>query len=159
MRVGEVMTPTVYTVGASEPAAAAWELMRLHRVRHLVVTDKEGRVSGILSASDLGDRHGESLRDGRSVADLMTEKVVAATPATTVREAANLMRGHAVNCLPVFKGEKLQGIVTTLDLLSLIGRGAERPVAKTKRWVLKDRGVQPTGLKAAKRAPRARRIS
>jgi CBS domain-containing protein len=80
----------------------------------------------------------------------MTEKAVVATPETTVREAAILMRGHAVNCLPVLDGQKLAGVITALDLLELIGRGAERPVAKTKRPILKDRGQRPHRQTAAK---------
>jgi hypothetical protein len=32
------------------------------------------------------------------------------------------------------------GIVTTTDLLETLGAGIERPVPKTRRWILKDRG-------------------
>jgi CBS domain-containing protein len=87
----------------------------------------------------------------------MTEKLVAATPEMTVREAANLMRGHAVNCLPVFNGrDRLRGIVTVVDLLELIGRGMERP-AKAERAVLKDRGVVPRQATVRNRTARAAR--
>jgi CBS domain-containing protein len=143
MRVSEVMSTPARVIALSETASAAWEAMRLHRTHHLVVTGPDGRVVGIVTAGDLGGRRGESVRTGRLVSDLMTEKVVGAAPDTTVREAANLMRGHAVNCLPVFKGSKLAGIVTVLDLLELIGRGTERPVAKAVRRVLKHRGERP----------------
>ena len=70
----------------------------------------------------------------------MTEDLVVATPETTVREAANLMRGHAVNCLPVLDGQRLAGIITALHLLEVIGRGAKRPGAKTKRRILQGHG-------------------
>jgi hypothetical protein len=45
-----------------------------------------------------------------------------------------------MGCLPILEEGKIVGIVTTTDLLELIGRGSERPVPKTRRWVLKDRG-------------------
>jgi hypothetical protein len=45
-----------------------------------------------------------------------------------------------MGCLPVLEGGKVVGIVTTTDLLELIGSGGERPVGKTRRWILKDRG-------------------
>lgn len=159
MRVIDIMTAPALVVGASATASAAWEAMRLHRARHLVVTDTEGRVVGVVSTGDLGGRRGEPFRSGRLVSDLMTEKVVSAAPDTTVREAANLMRGHAVNCLPVFKGHKLAGIVTAVDLLELIGRGAERPVARTERRILKDRGQEPHRQAAAKALGGARRAA
>jgi CBS domain-containing protein len=150
MRVREVMNSPVRTIKASQDASVAWEQMQLHRVRHLVVIDRDGRATGILSASDVGDRHGDSVRVGQRVADLMTEKLIVATPETTIREAANLMRGHGVDCLPVFEGATLTGLVTALDLLELIGRGAERPVATAERRILKDRSRRPRALAVAK---------
>jgi Mg/Co/Ni transporter MgtE len=111
MRVSDIMSTPVHTIGANEPATAAWEAMRLHRIRHLVVADSDGRVVGVVSTSDLGGRQGERLRARKRVGDLMLEKVVAAQPETTVREAANLMRGHGVNCLLVFDArDHLKGI-------------------------------------------------
>ena len=150
MRVGEVMSTPVHVVGAETTASEAWEAMRVHRTRHLMVTDLEGRVVGVLSASDLGGKHGELVRHGRLVADVMTHKIVSVAPKTTVREAANLMRGHAVNCLPVLEGHHIAGIVTSLDLLELIGRGAERPVAKATRRIMKNRGEVPHRQASAK---------
>lgn len=149
MRVTEVMSKPVRTIGAHESAGAAWDKMRAGRVRHLVV-QREGAVVGVLSDRDLGGRYGEVYRQGRTVADLMAPKVVAIEPRTTVREAANLMRGRKIDCLPVVEGDTVRGIVTSLDLLELIGRGAERPVAKTTRATLRDRGVTPRALAVRK---------
>jgi CBS domain-containing protein len=144
MRVKDIMNAPVYTIGAGEPATTAWERMRFRRTRHLVVTSEEGRVIGVISASDLGGKHGDTVRARRRVGDLMTEKLVVVRPDTTIREAANLMRGHSVNCLPVFNGrDRLTGIVTVVDLLELIGRGSERPTTAVTRPVLKNRGVVP----------------
>ncbi len=155
MRLSEIMQTPVRTIGMTEDANVAWNRMRQYRVRHLAV-EREKRVVGIISAADLGGKHGEVLRSGRQVGDLLTEKLVVAAPDTTVREAANLMRGHAINCLPVFEGSTLKGIVTTLDLLELIGRGAERPVATAKRKILRKRGEQPRQQSAAKRSAGAK---
>jgi CBS domain-containing protein len=157
MRVSEIMSTPVRTIEANETAATAWERMRLYRTRHLIVTGAEGRVVGVLAASDLGGKQGESVRARRRVADLMTEKVVPAQLDTTVREAANLMRGHVINCLPVFDGHRLKGVVTALDLLELIGRGAERPMTTAVRRVMKNRGVSPPQAKAGGRAARSSR--
>jgi CBS domain-containing protein len=148
------MTTPVHTIAATADASLAWNQMQLHRVRHLVVAGPDGRAIGVVAASDLGGKRGDAMRVGRQVHDLMTERLVTATPDTTIREAANLMRGHAVNCLPVFEGTKLRGIVTALDLLELLGKGAERPVQLHERRVLKDRGVKPRPLAVAKRTSR-----
>jgi CBS domain-containing protein len=156
MRINEIMTVPVYTIGQDEAAATAWETMRFRRTRHLVVNDAKGYVVGVVSASDLGGKNGGPLRARRVVRELMTAKLVTVNPETTVREAANLMRGHNVNCLPVFNGShRLKGIVTVTDLLELIGRGTERPVKSVERRVLKDRGVVPRQVTVRTRTTRA----
>ena len=112
----------------------------------------------MVSANDLGGRNGEVLRARRRVSDLMTGKLIVVGPETTVREAANLMRGHAINSLPVFDDRnQLKGIVTVVDLLELIGRGNERPTKAAPRAVLKNRGVVPSEARVRNRAKRAGR--
>jgi CBS domain-containing protein len=101
-------------------------------LHHLVVLD-DGRVVGVLSSDDLAGTPAGAVRD------VMTTRIVKASPTTTVREAANLLRGRGVGCLPVLDGDTLVGIVTVADLLELIGRGVERPVAESKRWTLRRR--------------------
>lgn len=138
MRVAEVMTERVETVAPTTAAADAWELMREKGFHHLVVT-KGQRVVGVLSHRDSGGRLGASVTAGRTVADLMTERVVTVDPTTTVRRAANVMRGRSIGCLVVTNRERVVGIVTVADLLELLGRGMERPTPSTKRWTLRHR--------------------
>ena len=151
MRVTDVMTTPVQTIAGTAEATAAREQMRLHGIKHLVVTE-DNRPTGVLSLSDLGGPHGEAVRAGRRVDDLVIDKPVFVTPQTTVREAANLMRGHAVSCLAVIDRGKLRGIVTTFDLLELLGRGVDRPAVRGKRVILKSRGRLPRALAVAKRS-------
>lgn len=139
MRIADVMTKRVETIGGAAPAEGAWERMRARRIRHLVVTDGS-TVVGIVSERDLGGRNGEDVRKGRTVAQLMTASPVVAAPGETVRRAANLMRGSSVGCLPVVDGDALVGILTVSDVLDLVGRGTERPVERSKRYTLKNRG-------------------
>jgi len=137
MRVRDVMRRSVQTVSATASAENAFRLMRTRKVRHLVAT-KGGEMVGVLSDRDL--RALGSYRQVQSVEEAMTAPAVAAKPEMTLRQAANLLRGRTIGCLPVVERGELVGILTTTDLLELIGRGAERPVAKGKRWVLKGRG-------------------
>jgi acetoin utilization protein AcuB len=52
----------------------------------------------------------------------MTAPVATAAPDTTVREAANLLRGRHIGCLPIVEDGRLVGIVTVADLLDLLAR-------------------------------------
>lgn len=138
MRLQEIMKRDVVTLPAEAPEDEAFELMRAEGIHHLVIV-RGGEVVGIVSERDLDDSVNR-FRIKRTAGDVMTAAVVTATGRTTVREAANLMRGRTIGCLPVVEGGKLKGIVTVSDLLTLIGKGSERPVSSTKRWILKGRG-------------------
>jgi acetoin utilization protein AcuB len=141
VRVQDVMKKKVETVTTETPAEEAWNRMRMRRIHHLVVT-RGAEVVGVLSDRDMGGPGNPGYREGRSAGDLMTPSVVIAKKDTTLREAANLMRGRTIGSLPVIDDKKLVGIVTTTDLLTLIGKGSERPVAKSKRWIMKGRGAR-----------------
>jgi acetoin utilization protein AcuB len=137
IRLGDVMKTKVESVSPRESAEAAWAHMRTRRIRHLVVLDA-GRVVGVISDRDLAGSG--SLRRVETVGDVMTTQVVSGHPEMTLRQAANQLRGRSIGCLPVMEDEKLVGIVTTTDLLELIGRGVERPVSKGTRATLATRG-------------------
>jgi acetoin utilization protein AcuB len=124
------MAKDVQTVPPSMPAKDAWELMQRFGIRHLVVTAGSD-VIGILSDRDAGGKRGGMLRVRSTVGDLMTMPVVTISPLETVRKAANLMRGRTIGSLPVVAGDRLVGIVTISDLLTLVG-GAGR-IAKVAR--------------------------
>lgn len=138
MRLQDVMTKEVRTISPSAPAEDAWNVMRLHRIHHLVVA-KEGRVVGILSERDAGGRRDTAVRKNSTVGDLMTAPVITASATMTVRQAANVMRGRSIGCLVVVKAGRPSGIVTVADLLELMGRGFDRGVAVNARRALHHR--------------------
>ena len=138
MRVQDVMTNRVHTVSPGITAEDAWNMMRLRRIHHLVVTQANAIV-GLLSERDLGGAKGTRTRENQTVADLMTAKVLTVLPTTPVRKAANMMRGQSVGCLVVVDGARIVGIVTVADLLELIGRGIDPPVAAAQRPTLNHR--------------------
>ncbi len=106
--------------------------MRTKGIHHLVVMEGSA-LKGIVSSRDLGGRTMATAKRNVSVADLMTDRVVAVAPDTPVRKAANLMRGRWIGCLVVTKDDRVVGIVTAADLLELLGRGADRPSPLRKR--------------------------
>ncbi len=155
MRLQEIMTTQVVTIEADAPASTAWSQMERKRIRHLLVTD-DGQLAGVLSERDLGGRSGAAVRRNRTVRELMTPQVASAKPTTTLREAANLMRGRLIGSLPVMEDGRVVGIVTATDVLEELGRGSSRPTVRAKR---KSMRVPPVGARraAAKRTGAAKR--
>jgi acetoin utilization protein AcuB len=139
MRVQDIMTAGVQTIEPAQSAEAAWEIMKQKGIRHLLVLDRSERV-GILSSRDLGGSRGTTVRNGRTVGELMTPGVVSVLPTTTVRQAANLMRGRSIGSLIVGSPRRAVGIVTVSDLLDLVGsRGDTLAVQPRPRRVLSHR--------------------
>jgi acetoin utilization protein AcuB len=147
MRMQDVMTTGVKTIGPTVAADEAWRMMRFHRIHHLVVTDRD-RVVGVVSERDTGGRRGSAVTDGSTVADLMTAPAVTVKPTMTVRKAANMMRGRSIGCLIVTETGRALGIVTVSDLLKLVGRGLDRAVTSSQRRSLNHRAPHRK-LKAA----------
>jgi acetoin utilization protein AcuB len=131
MRVFEVMAKDVPTASPLMSAEDAWNAMRRGRADHLVVT-RGKTVVGMLSAGDLGGPGGAVVREGKTVADLMTDSVVTVGATDTVRAVANVMRGRRIGCLPVVDRDRLVGVVTSFDLLEMLGRGIDRPLQRSR---------------------------
>src|SRR5690606_15606629 len=153
MELRDIMTTDLVTIGPDESAGAAWSRMERERIRHLLVVE-DGRLVGVLSNQDLGGRHGEAVRQGKTVRELMTPDVVTATPDTSLDEAFEIMREQPIGSLPVMEEGKLVGIVTATDVLDALARGG----ARVTRW---HRGRKPDSVKRApfaERIPRAQKV-
>jgi acetoin utilization protein AcuB len=145
MRLREIMTETPDTITPETSVAQARAAMRTAGVHHLVVLESTA-IAGVVSDRDLRNLTGTLL-----VSAVMSGKIATASPDTTVREAANILRGRSIGSLPIVEKGRLVGIVTISDLLTLLGRGAQRPIAESTRWTLRKRGPRRKASEAAVR--------
>jgi CBS domain-containing protein len=153
MKVRDIMSTKVQTIDMNEKAESAWNLMKWKRIHHVVVTDGPGQVVGVISARDLGGRDREEALKVRPVAAMMTAYAVKAIPEMPVRQAANVMRGWNIGCLPVVSEGKLVGIVTVSDLLRIVAEGIDKSAAAPTRAVAAKKAA-PAVKKPVKKARR-----
>jgi acetoin utilization protein AcuB len=134
LRVSDVMTREVRTLGPNQRLSVADELMKQGRFRHVVIVD-EGRVVGMVSRRDIfhgalawslgqGRKAHETLLTATPAKDVMASDVVTIDPGASLGEAAALLRQHQIGCLPVVAGDELVGILTEGDFLALLARPA-----------------------------------
>lgn len=87
------------------------------------VEDDEGHLIGLVSHRDLLHLMAQGARDKDAepvaVKEIMTRDPLTVTPQTPTLAAIELMRHHNVGCLPVLENERLVGIVTVYDFLTL----------------------------------------
>jgi acetoin utilization protein AcuB len=114
MYVKELMTPNVITISPQDTLAVARELLRAHRIHHLLVVENE-EVVGVLSYRELIGKD-----DTTTIAHVMCRDVQTVQPWDTIRVAATRMIGRTQGCLPVLDAGKVQGILTTSDLLRAV---------------------------------------
>lgn len=128
--VGQVMTAEPVTVSAEQPLAAADRLMREHGVTGLPVVERDGRLAGVLSRTDLMALASDDpvgAWHGRAVRTAMTAPPLTITPDTSLPEAAARMEEHRVHRLVVVEHDDRRpvGVLATTDLVrSMAGRHA-----------------------------------
>ncbi|MFB6173642.1 MAG: CBS domain-containing protein [Halobacteriales archaeon] len=116
MRVEEVMTSPVVTVGPGATLRTAVGAMLDARVGSVVVTD--GGPAGILTRSDaLRAAHDAGAAFSElTVSDAVRGELITVGPRATVEAALRRMDEHGVKKLPVTDGVDLVGIVTATDV-------------------------------------------
>jgi acetoin utilization protein AcuB len=135
MRVKELMSRVVMTVGTEDSCREALTRMRELKLRHLPVMDLRGKVAGMLTDRDLrhylfdpavmrriGMTPVDALLESVSVRDIMSAPVVSVGPEEEVETAVGLMRKRKVGSLPVVKDGQVIGIFTETDVLRRIVR-------------------------------------
>lgn len=143
--VREVMTAPAIAVRADTPFKEIVNLLLEHGITGVPVVDEDGRLLGIVTQADLLDkeaygprpRHPLALvadlvanRDpswrvkaaGQTAADLMTRRVLTATPRDDVRHAAYRMMDARVTRLPVVDDGRVVGVIARQDVLKVFHR-------------------------------------
>lgn len=124
------MTREVASVRPDDKLQVANDVMRLGRIRHMPVVDREGRLVGIVSQRDLfhsallkalGGCSSEShaFVDAVAVEETMQRGVVTVGPDLPLREAARLMISRRIGCLVVVETGAIVGILTESDFVRL----------------------------------------
>ena len=127
MDVSKWMTKSMITIKPKDTLRHARERLAKYRINQIpvVINDK---LVGIVTDRDVRDAYPSSLRlfhgkdidefgDSHIVEEVMTYNVVAISPQTSLREAAQRLRRQRFGALPVVENGKLVGIITRSDLL------------------------------------------
>ncbi|MCS4541688.1 MAG: CBS domain-containing protein [Euryarchaeota archaeon] len=121
--VESIMIKDVVTIEPGKSLSDAARLMTERKIGSLVVIE-EDKVRGIVTESDFLKAVAKGIEISEAkVKDTMSSPVIICSPNTTIKEAAELMKNKGVRHLPVIKGEKLVGIVSSHDIVSAVSRG------------------------------------
>lgn len=143
MLVRDVMVAPVITVKPSTTVKEVAKLFLTKRISAAPVVESEERLVGIVSEGDLlhrveagTERHhswwlkgfidnntlaAEYVKShGLKVSDVMTRRVVTATPETPLHEVATLMEKNAIKRVPILENGQLVGVVSRANLIQAV---------------------------------------
>jgi CBS domain-containing protein len=164
MRASDVMVAKVITVGPNTTVQEIATILLSNRISAVPVLDDVGALIGIVSEGDLihrveagTERHHSwwlTLLTGKDerahdylkshavkAADVMTKRVITASPDLPLGELASLLEKHRIKRVPIVENGKLVGIVSRANLLqALAALRRDIPVeSKVEDSVLRER--------------------
>ncbi len=128
--VTELMMDQLYTLKPTNTVHQARDLMLDKQIRHIPIVDNSGKFIGLLtkrdilaasisSLAEINNTEREELEDGIPIAEIMITDVVVAQEDASLLNAAQHLLDQKHGCLPIFRGDKLVGILTESDFVRL----------------------------------------
>jgi CBS domain-containing protein len=120
MQVKQAMTKNVLVTSPTFSVRSVAKVMAEHRVGCLVVQD-DNKIVGIITELDIIWKVVANDKDPNTttVGDVMTKKVFTIRADQTLEEASALMIENKIKKLPVVENNKLVGIITATDMISV----------------------------------------
>lgn len=118
MKICDIMSGKVITVGMDEPVSAAARLLKSNNIGAVPVTGEDGRLRGMLTDRDIVLRCVAADADPKTtpVKEIMSRGIITAGPFDEVEKAVELMSQDQVRRLPVLDGGRIVGIVALSDM-------------------------------------------
>ena len=118
------------TIPAWTPVAEAARRMRDEDSVAVLVADDDGRFVGIVSERDIVRKLVADALDARRtrIDAVMNTRLDRLEPHDLAVDALDLMEIRDIDCLPVFQGEQLLGLVTLVDLCEAMRREIEEAI-------------------------------
>jgi CBS domain-containing protein/gamma-glutamyl:cysteine ligase YbdK (ATP-grasp superfamily) len=124
--VQDIMSTDLVTVQPNSTVQLVANIMDWRHICHVLVEDEDGRFCGLISHRDLlhvlakcGSDQGSL---ARPIREIMNPDPVVTAPATQLGNAIQTMLDARTDALAVVSGDRLVGIVTTQDVLTLLGK-------------------------------------
>lgn len=124
MILEDIMKVDIHTLGPDDTIAAALQLCRDQKIRHIPILDTNRSLIGLVTDRDIKDATPSILKQENGSGQLhkplsliMKTNVVTGHPLDFVEDAAATFYDHNISCLPVVQNGAVVGLVTETDVL------------------------------------------
>ncbi len=146
VKVSKIMTRNPITIDKNESIGKARSLMRKYNIGRLIVLDKEGNPTGIVTEDDIlrkifkpkrkmtvGEYAGDKIpRMAQPVSLIMNSPLITAEIDSSIADVAKLMEKYDIRGIPITKRGTLRGIVTRIDIMKYIKNLREESVIEVE---------------------------
>ena len=123
LRVSQYMSRDLFTVNSDDPVDLAASLMTWHHIHWIPVEDHAQHLVGLVTHDLLLKLYADPTRgpteETEKVSSIMATDIASIGPQTLTRDAIAMMYEHGLSCLPVVEHDKLVGMVTERDVMSM----------------------------------------
>lgn len=126
--VSKIMTANPITVNTSNSVNDIAQIFKEENIRHIPVVSGE-KLVGMVSKTDMDrisfvidseEKVNTQVYNSLSIEQVMTEQLDVVQSDDEIRNAAKLLATGSYHALPVLNGDKLQGIVTSTDVINYL---------------------------------------
>ena len=127
--VSKIMTPNPITVNTTNKVSDVAQIFKERNIHHIPVVSGDSLI-GMISKTDMDrisfvtDLQDEKAKiaiyDTLIIEQVMTDQLDTVQQDDEVREAAELLARGKYHAIPVLNGEKLEGIVTSTDVINYL---------------------------------------
>jgi len=142
--VGSLMKTKMITVAPTATVEEAARSMAQNDVGAILVVDGES-LRGILSERDVVSRvvAKGKLPNETTVSSVATSDVVTVEEDVHVRDCAAILRDRSIRHLPVMRGSRPVGILSSRDFQAFVVEGLERIIDRARYEEALDKGYDP----------------
>ena len=119
--VRDIMSRPPVTTSETENASKVSKLMLQHDIGCVIVLDKSGKPTGIITERDIVQRvAAKNIRSSEVKAfEVMSKPIITIPPSSSINDAAKMMNQRKIRRLAVIDGGKLVGVLTQKDILNV----------------------------------------
>lgn len=114
MQARDIMTHEVITITPEVSVQDAARVLGDYSISGMPVVDGERRMVGIVTQADIIGKEGDTVRD------IMTARVVSVQEQTPVDEIALILTSNRFKRVPVLRDERIVGVVSRADIVRMI---------------------------------------
>jgi CBS domain-containing protein/gamma-glutamyl:cysteine ligase YbdK (ATP-grasp superfamily) len=113
--VHHAMSTHIFSVEQNDPVELVVQIMQWNNIHHMPVVKGDNELVGLLSWTDIKSYLDSPEEVNVCVKNIMRKKIITISQNKPLKEAKALLEKHGFNSLPVVKGKKLVGILTSND--------------------------------------------